>query len=752
MRASIFCLVLSTCLLQLSAQDQQLTLDRIFHTGDFKSESFGPAKWTDGGKAYTTLETSAQYRGKKDIIEYQAKSGERSVLVSARELIPVDSDEPLRIKNYQWSDNKKYLMIYTNVKRVWRDSTRGDYWVKNLESGTLKQLGKNHPSSSLMFAKFSPDDTRVAYVSKHNIYVENIESGQITSLTTNGSETLINGTFDWAYEEEFGIQDGFRWSPDGTKIAYWQLDASGIRDFLMINNTDSIYSYTIPVQYPKVGQDPSSCRIGVVSTQGGETTWIPVPGDSKQNYLPRMMWSTDSKNVLIQQIPRKQNTNRVWSYNVPNLSIKNIYTDVDDAWVRAIDDWIWLNGGKEFSFLSERTGWKHFYRVQADGNGEHQVTSGEFDVINIVLIDDDNGYVYFIASPDNPTQRYLFRMKLSGAGSPERLTPADQPGDHSYQIAPGARFAFHTYSTANSPPVIDLVTLPSHKSVRVLAANEKFISNLNALDTNPIEFFNITTETGVNMDGYMILPTGFDKNKQYPVHFYVYGEPAGQTARDRWGGTRTLWHMMLAQQGYIVVTMDNRGSPSPKGRDWRKALYRNIGIINVEDQAMGAREILKLDYVDKNRVSVWGWSGGGSMTLNLLFHYPEIYKTGMSIAPVGNQLLYDNIYQERYMGVPWETKEDFVRGSPVTHASKLEGNLLLIHGTGDDNVHYQNAEVVVNELIKHNKQFEMFSYPNRTHAIKEGENTSRHLYGLLTKYLNEHVEPGGKVSTELKME
>jgi dipeptidyl-peptidase-4 len=286
----------------------------------------------------------------------------------------------------------------------------------------------------------------------------------------------------------------------------------------------------------------------------------------------------------------------------------------------------------------------------------------------------------------------------------------------------------------------------------MLADNNKYIANLKQLDKNPIEFFNINTETGVDMDGYMILPSGFDESRTYPVIFYVYGEPAGQTARDRWGGTRTLWHMMLAQQGYIVVTMDNRGSPSPKGRDWRKALYRNIGVINVEDQAMGAKELLKLDYVDQERVAVWGWSGGGSMTLNLLFHYPEIYQTGMSIAPVGNQLLYDNIYQERYMGVPWETKEDYIKGSPVTYASKLEGNLLLIHGTGDDNVHYQNSEVVINELIKHNKQFDMFSYPNRTHAIKEGENTSRHLYSLLTRYLKEHVEPGGKASTELKTE
>lgn len=734
-----------------SAQNSQLTLDRIFNSSDFKNQSFGPARWTEGGKAYTTLENSPQFPEKKDIAEYQAKSGERSVLVNAAKLIPQDSNVLLNVEDYQWSNNKTYLMIYTNSKRVWRDNTRGDYWILNLKSGDLRQLGQDFPPSSLMFAKFSPDDTRVGYVSGHNVYVEDIESGKVTALTTDGTESLINGTFDWAYEEEFGIQDGFRWSPDGTAIAYWQLDASEIRDFLMINTTDSIYSYTIPVQYPKVGEDPSSCRIGIVSASGGQTSWIPVPGDSKQNYLPRMMWSPDSKKILIQQIPRKQNTNRIWSYSIESNTLENVYTEHDEAWVRAIDDWIWLNEGKEFSWLSEKTGWKHFYRIRLDGSGETAVTKGNFDVISIELIDDKNGYVYFIASPDNPTQRYLFRTRLDGQGRLQQLSPAQQPGDHSYQMAPGGKFAFHTYSTANTPPVIDLVTLPEHQSVRILAGNDNLIENLKALDKNPIEFFDITTETAVNMEGYMILPTGFDENRKYPVLFYVYGEPAGQTARDRWGGTRTLWHMMLAQQGYIVVTMDNRGSPSPKGRDWRKALFRNIGILNVQDQAMGAREILKLDYVDEDRVSVWGWSGGGSMTLNLLFHYPEIYQTGMAIAPVANQLLYDNIYQERYMGVPWETREDFIKGSPATHASKLEGNLLLIHGTGDDNVHYQNSEVLINELIKHNKQFEMFSYPNRTHAIREGENTRRHLYGLLTKYLNEHVESGG-ITKDLKLE
>jgi len=730
------------------AQDQHLALDQIFNSSDFRSQRFGPARWVDGGKSYTTLEASTQFPKAADIVQYQARSAKREILVNAKRLIPSGWEHPLEIHDYQWSHNKQLLLIYTNSKRVWRRNTRGDYWVLNLSSGALHQLGANHPASSLMFAKFSPDDSQVAYVSKHNLYVETVANQNVTALTSNGAERLINGTFDWAYEEEFGARDGFRWSPDGKHIAYWQVDASNIRDFMMINTTDSLYPFNVPVQYPKVGEDPSKCRVGVISVTGGETTWLPIPGDQIQNYLPRLMWAPDSKSVFVQQIPRKQNTNRIWQYQLSNGQTKNVYTDQDKAWVRAIDDWLWLNN-EEFTWLSEQDGWNHMYRVKTSGEAK-LVTPGDYDVISIVRIDEASGYVYYIASPENPTQRYLYRKRLDGRGTAARLTPSDQPGDHSYQIAPGGKYAFHTYSNANQPPIIDLVSLPDHRRVRVLASNQKLHQNFNQLAKKPIEFFQVTTQDQVTMEGYMVKPPDFNPQKKYPVVFYVYGEPAGQTARDRWGGSRTLWHLMLAQQGYIVVTMDNRGTPSPKGRDWRKSIFRNIGVINARDQAMAAKEVLmKEEFIDDERVGVWGWSGGGSMTLNLLFQYPEIYHTGMSIAPVANQLLYDNIYQERYMGVPWETKEDFIKGSPVTHAKGLEGNLLLVHGTGDDNVHYQNSEVLINELIKHNKQFEMMAYPNRTHGIREGQNTTRHLFGLLTKYLNDNLEAGGKPHLEL---
>ncbi|MFK7810432.1 MAG: S9 family peptidase [Saprospiraceae bacterium] len=707
-------------------------------------DRFTQVRWIETGLAYTTLEGSEEYSGAHDVVRFDTKTGKQSILISAKQLIPKGAKKPLRIANYTWSSDKKQVLIFTNTKRVWRRNTKGDYWILNLENNNLRQIGAKLTESSLMFAKFSPNGNQIAYVSDHNLFVEDVTSGRINQITKDGSTTLINGTFDWAYEEEFGCRDGFRWSPDGKHIAYWQVDAKGIRDFLMINNTDSIYAHTIPVQYPKVGESPSSCRIGIIPSAGGSTQWMNIPGDNQQHYLPRMKWSEDSQSIVAFQLNRKQNTVKLWTCDKNNGTSKNIYTEKDEAWIDAINenDWLWLNNGKYFTWISESDGWKHLYNITKDGKKKALISTGNYDVISIVQMDKKDGWVYFMASPENATERYLYKLPLYKPGAAERLSPTNQSGTHRYQIAPNGNYAFHTFSNSNTPPTVNLISLPAHKIVRKLIDNKVYNNKITKLKRSPVEFFQVTTEDDVTMDGYMVKPHDFDASKKYPVLFYVYGEPAGQTARNGWNSS--LWHTMLAQKGYIVITLDNRGTPSPKGRAWRKSIYRKIGVINSRDQAMAAKEIQKWDFIDSERIGVWGWSGGGSMTLNLLFRYPEIYKTGMSVAPVANQLYYDNIYQERYMGVPWENKADFIEGSPITYAKNLEGNLLLIHGTGDDNVHYQNAEALINELIKHNKLFQVMPYPNRSHGIYEGENTTRHLYSLMTNYLMNHLEAGGK--------
>lgn len=725
-----------------------LTIDRLYNSDEFKLERLSSTKWYNDGESYTMLERSKNLEDGEDIVLYNTKTSQSTILILAEQLIPHGQSQALDISSYQWSADEKKLLIFTNTKRVWRTNTKGDYWLFDLTDKSLRKMGENLPESSLMFAKFSPDQNRVAYVSEFNIYTENLISGEIIQLTKDGNRDIINGTFDWAYEEEFTCKDGFRWSPDGESIAYWQLDASKIKNFLMINYTDSIYSHTIPLQYPKVGEDPSSCKIGVVNIKSGKTSWMQIPGDQIQHYIPRMQWVGDF--VLIQQLNRKQNDLKFWMCDSHDGTAKLFFNEKEDTWIdilnpdlsitqRGMDD-LWLTDKKKSMLhLTEKDGWKHIYEISLYTGDESLITKIDFDIASVYHFNKENNLIYVSASPSNATQRYLYRFSIKGKGNGERITPTEFTGVNKYNISPNGKFAIHTHSNANTPPTVNMISLPSHKIITQLVSNEEYKKEISKLQLPEYEFFTIKTEDGIEMDGKILKPLNFNPEYKYPVLFYVYGEPWSQTAVDSW---KFGWEQLLVQKGYVIITVDNRGTPGPKGRKWRKSIYQKIGIINSHDQAMAAREILKWDFVDKDRIAVWGWSGGGSMTLNLMFRYPEIYKTGLAVAFVANQLYYDNIYQERYMGLPSENMEAFVEGSPITYAKNLEGNLLLVHGTGDDNVHYQNAEALVNELIKHNKQFQIMPYPNRSHGIREGENTTRHLYTLMTNYLLEHTPPG----------
>lgn len=702
-------------------------------------------RWAPDGNSYLKIEGGG-------INRYTLPANTKTTFVSANEITPSGAEKSLVIRNFALSNDQSKLLIFTNTKKVWRLDTRGDYWVLDLRTKSLKQLGIGRPTSSLLFAKLSPDGTKAAYVSEQNLYVEDLDKGTIKPLTTNGNRKLINGTFDWAYEEEFACRDGFQWSPDSKQISFWQIDARQIRDFYMINNTDSVYSRVIPVEYPTAGQSPSPARIGIVDVNSGATQWLSIPGDPKEHYLPRMEWNT-AEEILVQQLNRKQNESRIYSCQVTTGNATLIYSDKDEAWIDLYSPWEnvysldfrhyfkWLNGGKEFLWFSEKDGWRHVYRITKDGKKETLITKGEYDVMDIRLIDEKSNLLYFLASPTNATQKYLYKTRLDGKGNAERVTPATHGGTHDYSISPTGAFATHSFSNSYTKSINELIALPKHVAVN---EKESIQSKLkDATHEKTVEFFNIKTEEGVEMDGWVVKPKNFDPSKKYPVLFYVYTEPWGANVHDTWGvADNYLFTGDLAEEGYLYISIDNRGTPAPKGRAWRKSVYRKIGLINIRDQALAAREILKWPYVDADRIAVWGWSGGGSATLNLMFQYPEIYKTGIAVAAVANQLTYDNIYQERYMGLPQENLEDFVKGSPITYAKNLQGNLLYIHGTGDDNVHYANAEMLVNELVKHGKQFQFMAYPNRTHSISEGEGTFEHLATLYSDYLRQYCPPG----------
>jgi len=709
-----------------------VALDAIFKNETYSSKAYGPVRWMKDNKGYSTLEKNNNIGG-KDIIRYEAKSGARSVLVAANKLIPTGGTKPLSIKNYEWSIDNSKLLVFTNTRKVWRYHTRGDYWVLDMVSGALTQLGKSVERTTMMFAKFSPDASRVGYVSKNNIYVEHINSGQITQLTFDGNEAIINGTFDWVYEEELSCRDGFRWSPDGEQIAYWQSNTENIGTFYMINNVDSLYSKPIPLPYPKVGTKNSDVKVGVVPANGGTTNWFDIPGDPTNNYLARMDFIPNSSEVMIQQLNRKQNSNTVWIGNTTTMGLHTIFTDKDDAWLDIHDNIMWLENEKYFTWTSEKDGWLHLYKVSRDGKKFSTITKGNIDVVRINCIDPKGGYVYYIASPENYTQRYLYRSKIDGSTAPERVSPEEQSGQHAYQISADAKYAIHTFQNSKTPNKIALINLQKHKPIRVLENNNEVWNKVDALRLTPKEFIKIDIGEVV-LDAWMITPSNFDSEKKYPIIFFVYGEPAGSTVQDAWQGG-DLWHHYLAQQGYVVVSIDNRGTRTPRGRDWRKSIYGQIGILAAHDQAAAAKKLFKkYSFIDTDRVGIWGWSGGGQMTMNCLFRYPEIYNSGLAVSFVSDQRLYDNIYQERYMGLLEDNEENYIAGSPISHAKNLEGNLMIMHGTADDNVHYQSFERLANELIKHNKMFDMMSYPMRSHGINERENTSLHLRETMARY------------------
>lgn len=722
--------------------NSELDLKQVLSGKMIETKGFGGITWMKDGESYSCVERNPQTGG-MELVAYTAKNNARKVLIPSSMLMDKTTGKQLGIRSVIWSEDNTKVLIYNNTKRVWRYDTRGDYWVLSLTDGMLRQVGKGMPESSLMFAKFSPDASKVAYVSKNNIYVEDVASGKITSLTSDGSETIVNGTFDWVYEEEFGCRDGFRWSPDGASIAYWQSDTEGTGVFDIINNVDSIYASVIHFPYPKAGTANSAVRVGTVPVAGGQTTWIAIPGDSRNNYIPRMEFIPESRELFIQQMNREQNTNKVWIAEVGNEIPANIFTDTDAAWLETNDNITWLKDNRYFTWQSERSGWRHLYRISRDGKEITPITTGEFDFIQQTGLDIDKGLVYFIASPDNYTQRYLYSAKLFGKGEVKRLSPLEQSGQHRYNMSPTGKWAVHTYSNAATPAVISMVSFPLHKTIRLIEDNKLAAEQYKSLGLSPKEFLKVRSGE-LLLDAWMIKPKNFDATKKYPVIVEVYGEPASATVQDVWGGG-DLWNQYMANLGYIVVSIENRGANTPRGRVWRKCIYGEVGTFASEDQARGVQDLAKqFPFIDAARIGITGWSGGGSQTLNCMFRYPEVFQTGIAIAFVADQRLYDTIYQERYMNTPQNNPEGYRKGSPISHAAGLKGNLLLIHGTGDDNVHYQNCELLVNELIKHEKIFSQIAYPMRSHGISEGEGTTYHLRKSMADYWRKYLSSGGK--------
>jgi dipeptidyl-peptidase-4 len=718
-------------------------LRAIYDRKEFDARSFRAA-WLQDTSGYTVLETLAG-AGEQELVQYDTGSGKRTVLLSRSQLVLPGAAKPLAIEDYALSPNGGLILLETNLRED-GDSRRriADYWVLERKSGSFRELvagiepGRTKDS-------FSPDGQRILYVRQHNLLVHDLRNGRTTPLTMDGVVGSVgNGVGEGgpAYPE-----GGTSWSPDGRQIAYVQVDSRAVGLRPMIDPAEPTYPKVIYVRFIKVGRPLPTFRVGIVGAEGGATRWISIPGEPGTYYINRLDWAENSDELLLEKQSRSRDSREFLITNVRANTIARAYYETDPAW---IDPWEnagleWIRNGRAFVLVSEKDGWRHAYIVSRDSAKQTLLTPGAYDIISQVRVDEKGGWFYYLASPDNATQRYLFRVRLDGTGKPERVSPADQPGTHSYDFSPDARWAFHTYSTFDTPPVTELVQLPEHRVARVLEDNRALRAKLASLIARPTEFFKLDIGGGVVMDAWMIKPHDFDPAKKYPVFVFVYGEPAGQTVLDDWyGGQRhSLFHRTIADAGYLVVSMDNRGTPAPKGAAWRRANYGSLGPLSTEEQAAGLLELGRTRaYVDLSRVGIWGWSAGGTNTLNALFRKPDLYHLGIAVAPKPMPELYIAWFQEVFMRTPEENPQGYREAAPINYAEGLKGRLLIVHGTGETNTHIQMTERLVDRLIELGKPFDYMAYPNRDHGLREGKGTPVHLRILMARYLIEHLPPG----------
>lgn len=740
----------------------RLTIDRIFGGSDFRSAPMPSVHWLSDGSSYVDLRSNPA--GGSDIVRVDLVTGDTTVLADAAAIVD-ESGRRIDIEEVQLSDDESRALLFHRSVRVWRSNTRGVFHVLDFasrkvtpvavittpgrpattpDSGGQPMLGRSPSflarglgsgavdSTLQMFAKFSPDGRQVAFVRGNDLWVTDLATGRSKRLTFDGSDDIINGTTDWVYEEELGLRDAFRWSPDSRRLAYWRFDQTEVPAFPMVDET-GLYPVVSVLRYPKAGEANSRVRVGILDIATAQTKWIDVGGDTGQ-YVARMEWNGNDS-VVVQRLPRKQNRVDVLMLSATSGAGRTVLTDRDSAYVDVEEQPRWVARGRQFLWLSDRTGWRQLHLHDRSGRAIRQLTTDGVDILGVVAVDEARGVVYVSAAAPDPTQRQVFRVRLDGRGRMERVTTA--PGSHSLSIGPGARFAVDVHSSITSPPTATLYELPAMRSRRVMMDNAQLRERLAALRTRPATFIKVPTPSGVVLDGWRIVPPDFDSTKKYPVLMYVYGGPASPTVTDSYGGTRWLWHQMLAQLGYVVVSVDNRGA-AWRGRDFRKITQYRLGRYESQDQIDAAKWLASQPWVDGKRIGIWGWSYGGYMSSLVAGRAGESFRAAIAVAPVSDWRLYDTIYTERFMWTPRENAEGYREGAPLTHVGGMTARLLVVHGTGDDNVHPQNTIQLANRLEAAGKHFWMLLYPNRTHSISGGT-TQAHLFDSLTRFIRESL-------------
>ncbi len=724
MKKTLFLSFLSLLLLSAEAQ-KQITIDDLFSRPTFRQNSVYGINWMNDGRYYTALENN-------NIVQYDVTSGEIvKTLLDGSTLDPA-----IQFDEYQYSPDQRRILLRTDRQGIYRRSFTAMYYVYDTENKSLAPLTSSGRQS---YATFSPDGSRVAWVHQNTLSYKHLDTGEETQITTDGEfNKIINGSSDWVYEEELSFTRAFEWSGDSQHLFFLSFNETEVPEFTMQKwNQGALYPENYTFKYPKAGEKNSLLKASLYSIDSGSMKEVAI-GQDQEYYIARIRRTGNGNMFSLVRLNRLQNQMDILHVNASTGEVDVVYTDKYDTYIDVdfVDDLVYLQDGEHFIISSERDGFKHIYLYTIDGKLVKQVTQGEWEVSDIAGIEEKgkNVTVYYTSTEDSPLERYLYVTDLEGKKK-EKLTV--EAGIHQINMSPDQKYYIDYYSNANQPLTVTLYRTRGNRKVKVLENNSALLTAAEEYALRPKEFFTFPTVDGTSLNGYMLKPANMDASKKYPVLIYQYSGPGSQNVTNSWGGGHFYWHQMLVQQGYIVAVIDTRGTGA-RGADFKKMTYEQLGKYEVEDHIEGARYLSSLPYVDGDRIGIWGWSYGGYMSSLAILKGADVFKAAIAVAPVTNWRYYDTIYTERYMGLPQDNASGYDDNSPTTHADKLSGNFLLVHGTGDDNVHFQNAVALQDALIAAGKQFDSFYYPDRAHGIYRG-NARPHLYTMMTNWLKNNL-------------
>ena len=695
------------------SQKKNITLDDLWKNYSFFPKNYNSLNSMNNGEHYVSLENSELGQ---ELNVYKYKDGEK-----IRTLFKSDEFDLKRITNYSFSNDEKKLLFETQSEKIYRYSSRSIYYVYNIFTDKLKKISDD----KLMFATFSPDGNKIAYVLDNNIYINDINSGRTKQVTFDGQKNqIINGASDWVYEEEFGLVRSFEWSPDGEYIAYYKFDETNVKEFSMDLFKGGLYPTQEVFKYPKAGEENSVVRIYFYNLKEDKSTYIYTEKDYE--YIPRIKWTKNSNILALYGMNRHQNELDFVLADATSNTNKVLFTEKDNYYIDIHDNLTFLPDDN-FIWTSEKDGFNHIYIKGLDGS-EQQITKGDWEVTSFDGVDSDKMELYYRSTEEGSINRTLYVHNLF-TGKKRKLST--QIGDNSIKFSDNFKYYLNSYSNANTAPYYTL-----HKSngeqLKVLEDNTEFNDKMKEFNLSKKEIFSIKTEEA-ELNAWMIKPPNFDSNKKYPLFMFLYGGPGSQQVKNSFGWTNYFWYQMLAQNGYIVACVDNRGTGG-KGSEFKKMTYKELGKYELIDQINAAKYFGNLDYIDSKRIGIQGWSYGGYMSSLAITKGADIFSLAIAVAPVTNWRYYDNIYTERYMQTPKENANGYDENSPINHVDKLKGDYLLIHGSADDNVHVQNSMEMISALVKANKKFDLFIYPDKNHGIYGG-NTRLHLYQKMTDFI-----------------